>query len=132
MPQYVLNKIIDALNDEGKALKGARVLLLGVAYKENISDLRESPALDLIHLLKTKGAEVSYHDQYVPQLKEEHLTMTSVKLEQVTLEQVDCVVIVTAHHAYDWEWVAKHSRLLVDSRNATRNITTPTARIVKL
>ena len=132
MPEYVLDKIIDALNDESKALKGARVLLLGVAYKEDVGDLRESPALDLIQLLKTKGVEVVYNDPFVPELHEDSVTMTSITLNEAALQQTDCVVITAAHSAYDWDWIIKNSRLVVDTRNATRNVKAPQGRVVKL
>ncbi|MBN1219492.1 MAG: nucleotide sugar dehydrogenase [Anaerolineae bacterium] len=132
MPHYVLGKIVDALNDDGKAVKGARILILGVAYKADIGDLRESPALDLIHLLQAKGAKVSYHDPYVPQLDQDDIVMTGATLDQSVLEQADCVVITTAHSSYDWEWVVKNSQLVVDTRNATQGVIGSSGRVVKL
>lgn len=132
MPHYVLGKIADALNEEGKALKGSRVLILGVAYKADVDDLRESPALDLIHLLREKGAVVSYHDPYVPCLAVDGLGMTTVTLDEETLRGADCVVIMTAHSAYTWPWIVGNSRLMVDTRNATKGVPTNPARIVKL
>jgi UDP-N-acetyl-D-glucosamine dehydrogenase len=132
MPEYVREKVVDALNDEGKALKGAQILVLGVAYKENIGDLRESPALDLIGLLQAKGAHITYNDPYVSQLNEEHFTLTSVPLSETLLQQADCVIITTAHQDYDWPWITTHSRLVIDTRNATRVVTNPAARVVKL
>ena len=132
MPHYVLSKISDALNEDGKPLKGSRVLILGVAYKADISDMRESPALDLIHLLREKGADVSYHDPFVPQLKVDGSVMTSAELECNTLLRADCVVIATAHKSYDWAWILKTSRLVVDTRNASQGVTANTARVVKL
>ncbi len=122
MPEYVRDKIVDALNEDEKAVKGSRILILGVAYKENIGDLRESPALDLIHLLQTKGAQVSYHDPYVPQLDEEYMTLTCTSLDETTLHNADCVVITTAHHDYNWQWIVDHSRLIMDTRNATQGV----------
>ncbi|MBN1995621.1 MAG: nucleotide sugar dehydrogenase [Anaerolineae bacterium] len=132
MPQYVTDKIVDALNEDKKAVKGSRILILGVAYKEDVGDLRESPALDLIHLLQTKGAEVIYHDPYVPHLNEDGLVLTSITLNQAALQQADCVVITAAHNTYDWPWVLKYSQLVVDTRNATRAVTGSAARVVKL
>lgn len=133
MPEYVRNKIVDALNDDGKALKNARVLLLGVAYKENVSDLRESPALDIIHLLQAKGADVRYHDPYVPHLNQEDIVLSSSELCPDTLQEADCVVITTAHHDYDWSWVIKNSRLIIDTRNATKGLSvSETTRIIKI
>lgn len=132
MPQYVLGKIADALNEAGKPLKGSRVLLLGVAYKADVGDLRESPALDLIHLLQEKGADVAYHDPYVPHLDEDGIVLSGVTLDRGALQAADCVVITTDHRSYDWEWVVQNSRLVVDTRNATRGVRAGNARIVKL
>ncbi len=132
MPQYVLGKVADALNEDGKALKGSRVLILGVTYKADVGDLRESPALNLIHLLQEKGTDVIYHDPYVPRLDVDGLKMTSVPLDQDTLQTADCVVITTAHGSYDWEWVMENSRLVVDTRNATKGVAANPARVVKL
>jgi UDP-N-acetyl-D-glucosamine dehydrogenase len=132
MPEYVRDKIVDALNEDGKPLKRSRVLILGVAYKENVGDLRESPALDLIHLLQAKGAEVIYHDPYVPELNEDGLMMTGVRLDQATLQKADCVVITAAHSDYDWQWIVENSQLVIDTRNATRDVATDSGRVVKL
>jgi UDP-N-acetyl-D-glucosamine dehydrogenase len=132
MPHHVLSKVADALNHDGKAVKGARVLVLGVAYKADISDMRESPALDVIRLLAEKGARVAYHDPHVPVLKTPGLDGASVTLDQAALKDADCVVITTAHSSYDWEWIVQHSRLVVDTRHATRNVTTAGARVVRL
>jgi UDP-N-acetyl-D-glucosamine dehydrogenase len=132
MPHYVLGRIADALNDRGKALKGARVLILGMAYKADIGDLRESPALDLLHLLREKGADVHYHDPFVAHLKLDGQTMTSETLDENLLQSADCVVIATAHTSYDWEWVIKHSHLIMDTRNATRHAGASLAHVVRL
>jgi UDP-N-acetyl-D-glucosamine dehydrogenase len=132
MPRYVLGKIADALNECGKALKGSRVLILGVAYKADVGDVRESPALNLIHLLQEKGANVTYHDPYVPRLDVDGLKMAAVPLDQETLQTADCVVIITAHGSYDWEWIAESSRLVVDTRNATKGVAANPTRIMRL
>ena len=132
MPAYVVGKIADALNDEGKAVKGARLLVLGVAYKADVGDMRESPALDVIHLLRQKGACVSYHDPHVSQFSLDGLTLHGISLTAETLQQADCVVITTAHKTYDWSWVAAHSHLIVDTRNATRDVHRNGTRIIKL
>jgi len=132
MPQYVLGKIADALNEDGKPLKGSRVLILGVAYKRDVGDTRESPALDLIHLLLEKGADVAYHDPYVHRLEVDGVSMSSVTLDEAALQRADCVVIVADHSAYDWEWIVEHSRLVVDTRNATKGVEANSARVVKL
>lgn len=118
MPYHVVTKISDALNDERKALKGSQILVLGVAYKPNVNDVRESPALDVIHLLQEKGAEVSYHDPYVSSVELEDLQLQSVGLTQKTLSDADCVVILTHHDDYDWDQVADEARLVVDTRHA--------------
>jgi UDP-N-acetyl-D-glucosamine dehydrogenase len=132
MPHYVLGKIADALNTQAKAVKGSRVLVLGVSYKADVGDLRESPALDILHLLSEKGANVCYHDPYVPQLKLDNQTMKSESLDENLLRSADCVVITTAHSSYDWEWVIEHSRLIMDTRNATRHAGSAIANVVRL
>ena len=118
MPEYVVNKVAEALNGERKAINGSRILVLGAAYKPNISDVRESPALDVIHLLQERGAEVSYHDPFVPDLSHEGFALQSVDLTAETLAGADCVVVVTDHRAFDYDCIAAHAPLLVDSRNA--------------
>ena len=120
MPEYWVDQVQDALNEAAKAVKGSQVLVLGIAYKKDTSDLRESPALDIIHLLEEKGARVSYHDPYVPRLDHEDMAMNSVPDLEAALSTVDCVVIVTDHSVYDWEQVARQARLVVDTRNALR------------
>ena len=118
MPDYVVGKVSDALNDESKAVKGSKILILGVAYKPNVSDIRESPAIDLIHLLQEKGALVSFHDPYVNDLSEEGFLQQSVALTEPILANADCVVIVTHHDSYDWSFVKDHASLIVDTRHA--------------
>jgi len=132
MPQYVLEKIADALNDNSKPLKGARVLILGVAYKADVGDVRESPALDLIHLLRAKGADVAFHDPYVTSVEVDGAAVRGIPLDAATLQRADCVVITTPHSSYDWQWVVDNSRLLVDTRNATSGVPTNPGRVVKL
>ena len=132
MPTYVLAKIVDALNDDRKALKGSRVLVLGVAYKEGVSDVRESPALELIHLLSQKGATVKYHDPYVPKLDLQGKSMISVTLSEQELSRADCVVVTTAHEDYDWQFIVDSSQLMVDTRNATKDVSKGLSRVVKL
>ncbi len=120
MPVYVVSQVSDSLNDASKAVKGSKVAVLGVAYKRDIDDVRESPALDVIQLLQEKGAQVSYHDPFVPSVRLEHnQTMQSSALTQEWLQQADCVVIVTDHSSFDWSWIVQNSRLIVDTRNAT-------------
>ncbi len=132
MPHYVVTKISDALNQNRKSVKGSRVLLLGVAYKKNSNDVRESPALDILKLLQEKEAEVIYHDPYVHDLRIDSVVMGNRELSSSLLEQADCVVIVTDHDAFDWQYVVNHSKLIVDTRNATRGARAETCRIIKL
>jgi UDP-N-acetyl-D-glucosamine dehydrogenase len=132
MPAYVLGKIADALNQREKPLKNSRVLLLGVAYKADVNDLRESPALDLIHVLEEKGARVTYHDPYVPRLEVDGLSMSSVHLDEGVMRASDCVVVITGHRSYDWQWVLNNSSLVVDTRNATRKVSSSNCLVVRL
>jgi UDP-N-acetyl-D-glucosamine dehydrogenase len=118
MPRHVIEKVQDALNDHGKALKGSRVLVLGAAYKADIDDLRESPALDVIGLLMQKGADVNYHDPYVSQIQHESWEKSSVADYLAESERADCVVIVTNHSAYDYAAILERAGLIVDTRNA--------------
>ncbi len=120
MPLYVLDKIMNGLNDEGKAVRGSKIVVLGVAFKRNVDDVRESPALDVLTLLHEKGADVTYHDSYVPTLRlEGEMTMTSTPYSDALLESADCVVIITDHSTFDWQHVVDHSRLIIDTRHAT-------------
>jgi UDP-N-acetyl-D-glucosamine dehydrogenase len=117
MPRYWAYKVQDALNDQGKAVKGSKILLLGIAYKKNISDLRESPALDIMHLLEEKGAHVDYHDPYVPKFDYEGFSRTAITNLEQALAAADCVVIATDHAAYDWDDIRATARLIVDTRH---------------
>lgn len=117
MPRYWVDKVQDALNEAGKALKNSRVLVLGVAYKKDIDDVRESPALDIIELLAEKGADVRYHDPYVAGFGLDGQTFASEPDLGQALAEADCAVIVTDHSAYDWPAIARQARLLVDTRN---------------
>ncbi len=132
MPHYVVTLVQDVLNEDGKALKGAEVLVLGAAYKKDIDDLRESPALDVMVTLLARHAKVSYHDPYVPQVRLDGQTLRSVSLTAEALAQADCVVIITDHSAFDWTWIAQQTRLIVDTRNALKAVSNATARIVKI
>ncbi len=120
MPQHVAYKVADALNNKGKSLKNAKILILGVAYKRNVSDYRESPAFEIMHFLKEKGSVVSYNDPFVPEVAKDHFNMKSVKLTPSLLNKSDCVVVVTDHNCYDYEWIVRHARLLLDTRNAVK------------
>jgi len=126
MPHHVVERTMQALNDQGKALKGARVLILGLAYKKNIDDLRESPSIRLIELFREKGAIVSYHDPYCPKMKEmRHQPKYMLEMESVPLEsakEMDVVVIATDHDCIDYQQLVRDARLVIDTRNATRNV----------
>jgi UDP-N-acetyl-D-glucosamine dehydrogenase len=117
MPVFWVRKVADALNRQGRAVNGASVLVLGVAYKRDIDDIRESPALDIMHLLEERGAKVAYHDPYIPEFREDGQARRSVALTPETLAAADCVLIVTDHAAIDWRLVKAHARLIVDTRN---------------
>lgn len=124
MPYYVVTKTIEALNKEGKSARGARILILGIAYKKDIDDQRESPALKIISLLQNKGAKVSYNDPYVHQSYGHRdypgLELKSVALTKKMLKEFDAVIIATAHSDYDFEWIAENSSLIIDTRNAIK------------
>lgn len=117
MPRYWVQQVQDTLNDAGKAVKGSQILVLGVAYKKDVSDMRESPALDIIHLLESKGARVSYHDPHVPFFQHDGMEMVSITDLASALATADCVVIATDHTAYDWEMVAQQAARVVDTRH---------------
>jgi UDP-N-acetyl-D-glucosamine dehydrogenase len=118
MPDHVVSKVADALNRDRKAINGSRILIVGVAYKPNIGDVRESPALDVIHLLRERGAVLSYHDPYVPDLSSEGFDLQSIELTKIELQLADCVVVITDHASYDWTWIREQADLIVDTRNA--------------
>ncbi|MFB0564873.1 MAG: nucleotide sugar dehydrogenase [Candidatus Aminicenantaceae bacterium] len=124
MPYFVVSKTIEALNQRGKPVKGTKILVLGISYKEDIDDQRESPALKIISLLINKGAKVSYNDPYVPQSSGHRdypgLSLKSTPLNEKKLTEADAVIIATAHSVYDFEWIQKHSDLIIDTRNAIR------------
>ncbi len=158
MPKHVIQKVVDALNDREQSLKGSRILILGVAYKPDVSDTRESPALEIIHLLRERGAHVFYHDPYVPQLRVDGETMKSFPLIissavekrrgptavplpvsgfrssdiHFPLSHFDCVVIVTHHSSLDYKFVVKEATVIVDTRNATKDVPFGRDKIIKL
>lgn len=129
MPRYVLLKVMEALNMHGKCLRGSNILILGMAYKKNIDDIRESPALDLFSLLLDKGAQVFYHDPLVPSLKLGESIVNSVEISPQTLKSYDCVVLITDHTCFDYSMLAESSNLIVDTRNGFKE---PHKNIVKL
>ncbi|HVA72590.1 MAG TPA: nucleotide sugar dehydrogenase [Candidatus Limnocylindrales bacterium] len=127
MPYHVVNAVAEALNERQKSLKGSRVLLLGVAYKKDVDDLRESPSLKLMQLLMERGAHLEYNDPYFPALHKmrhyDYSAMRSVELTPAALASYDCVLIATDHSAYDYAAIAEAAQLVVDTRNATRGLT---------
>ena len=134
MPSYVVTRIMEALNDRGKTLKDARVLVLGVAYKKDVDDCRESPAFKLMELLQQHGASIEYNDPHVPvipPLRKYDFKMESIELTEETVPQYDCVLIATAHTRYDYDFIVKHAQLVIDTRNATRNVSEGRDKIVK-
>ncbi len=134
MPQFVVQKTMDALNDKRKSLNGAKVLILGLAYKPDIDDVRESPSLELIELLREKGAKVDYNDPYLPQTHKQRdydLHMKSKKLTVKAMQKYDLTIIATNHSDYDYDWIVQHSKLVVDTRNATVNVKKGRKKIVK-
>lgn len=132
MPAHVVSKVVDVLNDFERSLKGASVLVLGVTYKPNVGDVRESPALDIIEMLQEKGAKTQYHDPFVPHIQVDSIDLVCVDLDEKCLKQADCVVITTNHSAYDYDWIVKHARCVVDTRNATKNVSGTKSNVVKL
>jgi UDP-N-acetyl-D-glucosamine dehydrogenase len=127
MPHHVVSRIQDALNDRRKSVKGSRILLVGVSYKPDVDDVRESPALDLLRLLEQKGALVSYHDPHVPELRFEGAIHRSSPLAE-SLPQSDCVVIVTNHSSLDVAAIVEGAALVIDTRNATKDLTSGAGR----
>ena len=132
MPQYVVEKVAGALNAERKAVNGSRVLVIGVAYKKDIDDVRESPALDVIRLLEELGSDVAYHDPYVPSFQEEGVRHESTPLTDAELDGCDAVVIVTDHSSIDYQRLVNRAPLIVDTRNATMGTAAGRARVVSL
>jgi UDP-N-acetyl-D-glucosamine dehydrogenase len=129
MPHFVVDKIQNALNDHTKPLKGSRVHVMGVAYKRDIDDVRESPALDIIHLLGRRGAKVTYSDPYVAQINTDGIEMRATDAAR-GIADADCVVIVTDHKSFDYAAIVRDARLIVDTRNALKGFTSDT--IVRL
>ena len=124
MPYYVLQRVIDALNENGKSIKGAKILMLGLAYKKDIDDMRESPSLKIIDLLGEKNAEVDYNDPYIPvtpKLRKYNLNQKSVELTAENLKKYDCVLITTAHSCYDTKLILENASLIVDTRNLIKD-----------
>ena len=125
MPAHVIEMAAFGLNRQKKPVNGSNILILGVAYKRDIDDFRESPALAIVEQLRKRGAEVSYHDPYIPEIKlegEGGEWFESVGLDEASLKAADCVIIVTDHRQIDYHWVVEHAPLVIDTRNATREL----------
>jgi len=134
IPYHVVERIGEALNTRNKSINGSRVLILGVAYKPDVDDMRESPALKIIELLMKRRATVFYNDPHIPQfpkLRKHDLNLKSVALTPKLLRSMDCVVIVTNHSGYDYEFIVKHSNMVIDTRNATRGIKAEKSKIIR-
>ena len=125
MPEYVINKVAQAVSDNGRALRGASVLLVGMAYKKDVDDMRESPGIRLLDMLTQRGANVAYHDPHIPSLpkmRDYDYAMDSVPLTDEVLARQDCVLIVTDHSAVDYTRLVERSKVVVDTRNATKDV----------
>lgn len=132
MPEYVVRKVARALNEEQRAVNGSHILVLGIAYKKDIDDMRESPALDVMRLLEERSAIVDYHDPFVPSFNEDGHEKHGVALTPALLQRVDAVVVVTDHSTVDYQLVVDHARLVVDSRNVMARVRPSKARVVSL
>ena len=132
MPEHVVHLVADALNDRGRAVRGASILVLGVTYKADVNDIRESPALEIVEHLARRGAQVSYADPFTPQLALDGLKLSAVEPSAETLAAADCVLILTSHSSFDYGVIAERASLVVDTRNAMKNFRGARASIVSL
>ena len=134
MPEYVVEHTARALNEKSKALKGSKVLVLGLAYKKNIDDIRESPSIELIEIFRKRGCKVDYNDPYVPathKQREHDLRMKSVPLTAANIRKYDCVVISTDHDCYDYKMIVKNAKMVIDTRNACTRVKGPKKNVFK-
>ena len=131
MPWYVVSKVVDALNEQRKSINGSNILVLGVAYKRNTNDLRESPALDIMRILQGKGATVSFYDAHVAELAKLDGAI-HVALEKEVIQAADCVIIATDHDNVNYEWVISHAQLVLDTRNVTKHVNAGGRKLIKL
>jgi UDP-N-acetyl-D-glucosamine dehydrogenase len=131
MPWYVVSKVVDALNEQRKSVNGSNILVLGVTYKRDTNDLRESPALDIIKILQGKGATVSFYDSYVAELSSLQGAL-HVPLEKEVVQAADCVIIATDHSNVSYEWIIAHAQLVLDTRNVTKGVEAGSVRVIKL
>jgi len=124
MPYWVVNKVVNALNDRGRPLRDSKVLVLGIAYKKNVDDMRESPSVKLMELLRERGAEVSYSDPHVPvfpRMREHHFDLSSIELTRESISSHDVLLLATNHSAFDYDFIQKHAKLIVDTRGVYRD-----------
>ncbi|EOE0525072.1 nucleotide sugar dehydrogenase [Providencia stuartii] len=131
MPEYVLNKLIDGLNQQGKALSRSKVLVLGIAYKKNVDDMRESPSVELMEIIQEKGATIAYSDPHVPvfpKMREHHFNLSSEEISIDNLSKFDAIILATNHDKFDYPLIKKHSKLLIDTRGIYRE---PAENIIK-
>ena len=134
MPRFVVDRTVYALNQAGKSVKHAKILVLGLAYKPDVDDIRESPSFEIIEQLVALDAKVSYNDPHVPQthkMRKYNLGMKSVELNAETIKQYDCVIISTNHKVYDWQMIADHANLIVDTRGALRQVNFDAAKVIQ-
>jgi UDP-N-acetyl-D-glucosamine dehydrogenase len=134
MPEYVITKTMEALNGKKKSLNGSKILVLGLAYKKDVDDVRESPSVEIIELLREKGAKVDYNDPYIPRTHKQRkhdLKMKSKKLDTRMLKSYDAVLICTDHSDYDYDWIVEKAQLVIDTRNATDGVKKNRKKIVK-
>ena len=135
MPEYVIRRLADFLNDDSKSIRGSKICILGMAYKKNVADQRESPSAELLDLLIKRGADATYNDPYIPTLypmrNYDFPAMTSAELTPEFLAEQDCVLIATDHSDYDYAWIVEHSRMVLDTRNATKSVTSGREKIRK-
>ena len=131
----MVEQIGSALNDHSKSVRGAKILILGVAYKKDVDDVRESPALEIMELLQAKGASLSYSDPYIPRLHKmrayDFSHMSSLQLTENVLKDHDIAVITTDHTSFDYQFIVDHATIVVDTRNATRNVKQGRSKIVR-
>jgi UDP-N-acetyl-D-glucosamine dehydrogenase len=131
MPEWVIGKLIDAMNERGRALKGSRCLVLGIAYKKNVDDMRESPAVEIMELLRRRGALLSYCDPHVPifpRMREHHFDLESIRLTPESIASQDAVIVATDHDVFDYAMVKKHAKLILDTRGVYLD---PASNVVK-
>jgi UDP-N-acetyl-D-glucosamine dehydrogenase len=132
MPAHVVSLVTDALNDRGHAVRGASILVLGVTYKADVNDIRESPALEIVEMLARRGAKISYADPFTPQLALEGLKLSAVEPSADVLAAADCVLILTSHSAFDYGEIGEKASLVVDTRNAMKEFRGSRSSIVSL